>query len=283
MVIEDFKSITRRMLLEAEGPWAKDKKSSTKTDVKDKTKPLDMEMPTNKGSLSTSNKKSSADLTKPTELGKTLSKDEVKKKLSNMRNPEGSAEAMRHAMDKIKDVTDTVPHDNDDVDTTVGVPEPKVVTPETLPAIISKGLTAKGDKEVKRKVDVNWMQLKQLPGYAIQQIRGAFRPLFDNIMNCNLEDINVVTNIGGLSSTGDIKQLAGYIAKYGIKDDSFSLEAFDIDPEIYHIEKAFVYNWEGVAYLLIEEHRGSAISWYVYAGPGRNTKINTAPASKQIH
>ena len=242
------------------------------TKIKQKTG-LDMpfaEPPTSKGELTKSEPTSVSDLP-----GKKSSKS--KSKTTQYKTPSGSTDVMRQFIDRVGDVDDEVeidsPTDDSDFDQTTIEP----VEPENLPTVISKAV-ARTDQDL----DVNWHKLSNLPGYAIKQIRGAFRPLFRSIMNVELEDVSVATTLDPSTNALDMKKLIGAIGKSGIRDDNFSLKAFDIDPENYQIENAYVYNMGGWAFLILKENLMGTTNFYVYAGPGRGTDLDNSGSPKEL-
>jgi len=237
--------------------------------------------PTSKGDLSTTSNKSSK------EIPSLPGKQNPKTQSVNIDIPNGSSDVMRNFMDKTKNIKDTVkiPADNKNhkydisdyelEDEVNDVPEPN--TTENLPAVINKALSTK-----EFEPEITWHQLKNLPGYAIERIRGAFRPLFKSIMGAPLENVSVTTTLDKSTNKEDIKNLIGYIGNYGIKDDSFSLEAFDIDPKQYKIEKAYKYSLNGITFLILKENLMGNKNYYIYAAPGRETRLNQSRSTKQI-
>ncbi len=196
---------------------------------------------------------------------KTVSKDKTATMQPNM--PTGAGDVMRSFMNKTADVTDVIPGTDaaaatdDEVNTPpaeFGTPEPK--PPGQDVAVISKEVALD-------QYNVNWHEVKNLPGYAVQQIRGAFRPLFKNVLGAELEEVSVATSIDPENSKKNMKRLIGYIGKHGEKLDDFNLEAFDIDPEQYKITKAYVYNLGGASFFVMEEKMMGEKNYYVYVGP----------------
>jgi hypothetical protein len=146
----------------------------------------------------------------------------------------------------------------------VGVPDEPEHT--TLPATINT-MPATMD------ADITWHKLTDLPNY--RAVIGAFRPLFMNVLGMNPEQIKVATTL----STGiaDMQKLIAYIGQNGQKDDNFSLEAFNIDPQLYHIENAYVYYMGNEVYLLLKEHLGSMTNYYVYSAPKMRDRAEKLP------
>ncbi len=180
--------------------------------------------------------------------------------------PQGSADVMRQFMQQVGDVTDPVdvPAHDTPTDTPIGAPDPQ--EPTTLPATVSKALSMDGPT-----IDISWHELRNLPGYAIEKIRGAFRPLFQSIMDAELEDIKVSTTLDPSMGRDEMKELIGHLAHHGTKLDDFDLEAFGIDPEQYKVEKAYVYYLNGYNFLMIQEKLMGDRNWYVYSAPAKSS------------
>lgn len=225
----------------------------TKTKTKTKTKPtldFDLQYPTSQGDL-TKYEPKTKNVSKAKVDTTTVSKDKTVSMQPQL-DPTASTDIMRSFMNKTADVTDPV-----DVDSTF---QPEPTEPTTMPALISREVALD-------QYNINWHDVKNLPGYAVQQIRGAFRPLFKNILGAELEEVTVATTIDPENSKKNMKRLIGYIGKHGKKLDDFNLEAFDIDPEKYKITKALVYTLGNTTFFVIEERMMGEKNYYIYAGP----------------
>lgn len=256
-------------------PKLSDKPKVAYADPTSDTK-INFDNPTSKGSLSTNNPEKKLP-------GKVKSKRQSRASMTDVNLPRGSGNVMRDFMNQTADITDPVDvpnpedHDVDYVD--VGRPEPK--TPGTDVATISKALA-----NIEDDVELNWHELRNLPGYAIEQIRGAFRPLFNEFMDAQLEDIKVVTTLDGSIDKDDLRSFMGYLSIHGTKYDDFDLEAFGIDPRMYHVEKAYLYYLNGFNFLLMQEKLMGMRNWYIYTAPakhGRGSEIeNDGDKPKQL-
>ena len=229
------------------------------TEAKAPSKPktttkIDLDSPMSKGEVSKAAKPN---------VSKVKSKSSTSS--TNFTSPTGASDIMKKFMNNTTGTTDTVniSHEiemGDTDDVPVGVdPTPK--PPGTSLAIPKQDLVKFNDLYN----EVPWHQLKNTPGYRIMQIRGAFRPLFKQKIGAELEDVIVSTTLDPSMSEETMKHLIGYISKYGQKDDEFELEAFGIDPREYKIEKAFVYNFEGMKFLILKERMYGRIQYYVYS------------------
>ena len=211
--------------------------------------------PTSKGEVSSSRKSSDVG-----ELpGKTRSAQNSRAQASQADLPRGAGGVMRDFMNRTTNITDPV-HVDEPVDYDIGVPEPRPPGQE----VTTIG-TALADLE---DVEINWHELRHLPGYAIQQIRGAFRPLFNEFFNAELEDIKVVTTLDGSIDKQDLRAFMGFLSARGEKYDDFDLEAFGIDRNTYHVEKAYLYHFSGYNFLLMQENLMGQRNWYIYTAPG---------------
>lgn len=259
-----------------------DPKRFTQTQTKTKNDfDISFEDPTSKGDLSTIGKSKSDKLSDPINLGTKLSPEQSRKTPLRVDLSKGS-DVFNKFMDQTKNITDIMP-DPEHKDTNIGFEpsKPVIRNPDNLPAVINQDLIDLNATANDPAMNIKWEQVKDLPGYAIQQIRGAFRPLFRGLFNTELEKIWVATTLK--SDDLGIKNMIGYIGKHGIKDDSFSLEAFNIDPKMYLVEQAHLYSWNGVSYLIIKENLMGMTNYYIYAGPGRGTSLSGSSSSmKQI-
>ena len=165
----------------------------------------------------------------------------------------------------------------DDHDFEIGDIDSTPQEPNTLPAQIRK------DIDTIDAPNVNWHNLPETPGY--RQVIGAFGPLFKSF-GMNPANIKVSTTL--TSGEADMQKLIAYIHKNGVKDDHFSLEAFDLDPELYHIDDAIMYHMEGETNMIIKERLGNSVNYYVYSASDeghRNTKgiSGNQPDMKRIN
>ena len=232
----------RNILNEAERVKASPKSKLKPTDYADPimTPDVNFSDPTSKGELSTARKKTSVSLP-----GQKKSSQQTRS--TRFQTPPDADMAFNSFMNQVGDVTDPVDVNIDN--TPDNTPddfgaEPVPTEPDNLPATISTDVDTLGGE-----LDINWHEVRSLPGYAIEQIRGAFRPLFQHLTGAELEDITVATTLDPSTSMEEMQQLIGGLDHHGIKEDNFSLEAFDIDPEIYHISQAYIYDMGGQRYL----------------------------------
>jgi len=252
--------------LEEASDFEKEKKKSRTTFAEpDVDTDIRFDDPTSKGDVGTYTEPEKEKTSEPInkELpGKKRSRTDTHAKMADVNMPGGAPGVMRNFMNRTAGVTDTV-----DVPDDFGIPEPQ--PPGTEVATISTALTQYDDSP-----QLNWHELKHLPGYAIEQIRGAFRPLFKEFMDVQLEDVSVVTTLDGSIDKDDLRSFMGFLGSHGKKYDDFDLEAFGIDREEYHVEKAYMYHYNGFNFLLMQEKLMGIRNWYIYAGPGHAPNSN---------
>ena len=299
------------MLFEADDDEPKKKKSADKK----KKRELDFDEPDasafDEPDLSAFTRGPGGAMAKPKDKGDvaTGSKEKVKATPGKARSAGETAQDMAGAADKIhqgagtaaqdawekfsdaaKDIDDEIPAEfaADDTELRQGlvigqnpaqvpgfaqpVPDQLQFQPNALAQIDKRVDMPFKPKEL--DLDIKWHQVRHLPGYAIKQIRGAFRPLFQNYMDNQLEEIEVATTL--TSSPGDMQKLVQHIIENGKQFKDFSLEAFGIDPEVYHVEKAHMYKVnDGTTCMVIRERLGPMTNFYVYKGKtkGKSNKL----------
>lgn len=214
-----------------------------------------------KGDLATTTHKDNAPAA--SKIGKTVSHADTARMSSaamSKLDKGAASSAMGALQQKMADAG--IEADDDDFD--MGAIEQTPQEPNTLPANIRKDMATVDAPEI------NWHNLPETPGY--RMVIGAFGPLFKSF-GMNPKETKVSTTL--TSGEADMRKLVAYLDKNAVKDDKFSLEAFDIDPENYHIEGALMYHMQGETYMVIRERLGQGINYYVYTAPDeghRNTK-----------
>lgn len=221
--------------------------------------------PISKGELTTGSPSKSSNLSKAS--SKPLAGKKAKR-LGNLNvDPDKAADTMRQFIDITQGTTDTVDIDDIDFDIgdTVDAPTPvPPTTPENLPVKISSDvLDVNGDYE-DPKIDIYWHDIKDLPGYAINQIRGSFRPLLNSLMGNELEDLRLAATTDGSNSFSTMKKAISYIEKNGIKVDEVSLDIPGLDD--YKVDKAIVYHLDKKIYIIALETFHGQQNLYIYEG-----------------
>jgi hypothetical protein len=256
-----------RLILEADDP-----KSKVKT-AEISGIDFDVEDPTSKGDVAVSPEKTKRE---PVQI-KAKSRNQARTAASAARIDPSAAETFR-------DFMRNAPMDDREIDFDFedGMPDAPP-EPQNLPAVVPLyDLPARidDDVDVGFTPNISWYELRHLPGYFLSQIRGAFRPLFRDMLGADLEEIKVATNLIPQQSGGtgirSLRALIGYLGRHGVNDGDIALEAFGIDPEMYHVDRAYVIDCDGHKFLVMRERRGGIEeSYYVYVaeGKGRGTKI----------
>lgn len=241
---------------------------ATQTRTKEKTTDLDdfdigdlMGDYSNKGDLTTSAKKDNAPAA--SKIGKSVGKADTSR-MSQDAMSKLDRNAASSAMGKLQQKMADAGMQADDDDFDMGAVEQKPQEPNTLPANIRKDMATVDEPQV------TWHNLPDTPGY--RMVIGAFGPLFKSF-GMDPKQTKVSTTL--TTGEADMRKLVAYLNNNATKDDKFSLEAFDIDPEHYHIEGALMYHMAGETYMVIKERLGQGINFYVYSAPDeghRHTK-----------
>lgn len=237
------------------------------TKIKDKVNLDDLKVATSKGELSTSNNKISNTSTKSNQIpGRQAVPGEIK----NVRIPANN-DAINALMgqdfdsDEVSD-KDALKHaglDDKPKLPSMDTKQNQLIPINKLPAIIKN--------DTGNNVNIVWHPIPTLPNYAVNKIRAAFRPLFNNFLKTPLEKISVATELPGTGTDPrSLNSLWNFLLAKGNVDDTFQLDAFGIDPRQYHIEDSHVVSFAGHKFLLLDERHpamGQEIK-YIYVAPG---------------
>jgi len=139
-----------------------------------------------------------------------------------------------------------------DVDDTEGHMELEPTT-ENLPAVIRHEVALQGGQ-----IDPEWHQVKGLPGYLQNGIRALGRSVFRQFTDVPIEDIQVLTTLGGINPEREVVGMMNWIRRNGARDDSANLDFDRIMPGY----QADVSLWRTADYgfLLVRDFAG----FYVY-------------------
>ena len=87
-------------------------------------------------------------------------------------------------------------------------------TPKKLPDVVKTDIATKAD------VELEWHQVKHLPGYLRSSIRAFGRQIFRAFTKTPIEEIQVLASLGGRepNSMREIDAAAGWLQKNGVKD-----------------------------------------------------------------
>jgi len=142
--------------------------------------------------------------------------------------------------------------------------EPIEPTTANLPAVIRHEVALAGDV----RLDPEWHQVKQLPGYFQNAIRGLGRSVFRQFTDAPLEDMQVLTTLGNINPEHDVVGMMTWIRRNGARDDSANIDFDRIMPGY----QADVSLWRTADYsfLLVRDFAGH----YIYGwGGGRGVHL----------
>lgn len=153
----------------------------------------------------------------------------------------------------------------------VGQPE-IVPTTENLPAVIHQEMVEGGG----RVVEPDWHQVKHLPGYMQQPIRSMGRSVFRQFTNTPIEDIQVLTTLGGINPERDVTGMMQWIRHHGVRDDSRVIDFSAVMPG--YTADVSLWNTQNFSFLLVHDFAG----YYIYGWKeGRGVHLD-APAAPRL-
>lgn len=234
----DYISVVKGLLTEAE----------TKTKTKGSTG-IKFDEPKSGRDVVGPGKSSKGDISAP---GKMAGRARTRKASQNMDvTADQMTQAMRHLSDlhSHPEFSDEFPGDDTD-----GLNDP--VTPETLPAIVSKDLVLSGQ----RGIVPEWHMVKDLPGYMSAGIRQLGRMVFAPFTSTPIDKIQVISTI--TNQKNELDAVVGWLKKNGIRDDSAELKFEEIMPG--YAANTKIYNCQGMTFMLVVDFMGA----YIYAWPG---------------
>ncbi len=142
----------------------------------------------------------------------------------------------------------------------------QVTTPGTIPAVIQSAMAKTGDTEF----EIDWHQVRNLPGYMQQGIRMMGKQIFATVTDTPIDQIQVLANLNGKgpNSTEEIMALGGWLKQNAIQDRKFDMNFSEMMPG-YNAEVA-VFNSNNATFMLVKDFAGQ----YVYSWPGgRGTQL----------
>ena len=143
--------------------------------------------------------------------------------------------------------------------------KPKPVTPNMLPAIISKAMTTMG-RDV-ANIEPEWHMVKHLPGYMSKAIRALGRQVFAPFTSTKIEDIQVVAHVGGGPNTeAEVNSISRYVSGHGTRDKVAELAFQKVLPD--YKAQVVSYNCEGITFFMVKDFAGH----YIYAWPEIDSK-----------
>lgn len=123
---------------------------------------------------------------------------------------------------------------------------------ETIP---DPGLTPPRAKKHGIKFNAKWHNVKSLPGYMLNWVRGITRPFYQHSLGAQLEQLDLATTIGGDTPISTMRDLINYIGRYGKLVSEFEMEIPQVWPRsVYFVDKVLVYRHEdGNLYMITRE------------------------------
>jgi len=162
---------------------------------------------------------------------------------------------------------------------TPGELEPKPVTPNTLPAVISKAMTTMGKNVA--NIDPEWHQIKHLPGYMVKAIRAVGRKTLAPFTSTPIEQIQTIACLqgSGPNTEAEVNGVAKYVVKHGTRRNVSKLYFEKVFPG-YTVE-VVMYDCDGITFQMVKDFAGH----YIYAWPEKDTKdfTGTGPAKGLEH
>lgn len=174
-----------------------------------------------------------------------------------------SAQGQQH----LSDLMNSGLEDDIDVPVTDGFAP---VTPETLPAVISKEIAEHGEE-----FSPEWHQVKNLPGYMASAIRAMGRAVFAPFTDTPIEDIQVLSTLS--NPEDDVKKMMKWVTMNGIRDDDANLKFERIMPG--YSAHTVIYNTADCTFMMVSDQMGK----YIYGWPGgRGVAIQTRTPTAQL-
>lgn len=218
--------------------------------------------PTSKGELSTDTHSANAAQTAgPTEIPKLKigSKADTRAATANMT----PTTAMRDMLDKINIPDDMLEPEEVGVDEPHQQLVPSEVTPDHVPAIISREI-ALSDPHA---VNPTWHIVSNLPGNMSRAILTLGKALFRSFTNTPTESISMIGNVGGQgpNSTREVRSVAKWVTEKGTPVDTASID-FDVTIPGYSADVShFVVG--PIRFMLVKDPYGD----YIYAWPNADS------------
>lgn len=164
------------------------------------------------------------------------------------------------------------------------VPEPPAVDdeegtdgypPDMLPSLINRQLARQGDLQF----EPEWHQVRDLPGYMQNAIRGLGRQVFSTVTKTDLEDIQVLSTL--TNDSKDVEMMAAILRKLGTRLTDAEMNFDEIMPG--YKANVAVYQYGKGQFLAVKDFAGH----YIYAWPAEDgnfhaTDIHGSGNSKEL-
>jgi hypothetical protein len=150
--------------------------------------------------------------------------------------------------------------------------EPEIPNTENLPAIISREVAQTGGR-----INPEWHEVKQLPGYFQSAIRALGRSVFRQFTDTPIEDIQVLTTLGNINSEHEVTGMMDWIRRNGARDDAAAIDFSQIMPG-YNADVSF-WRTKDYSFLLVHDFAG----YYIYGFKGgRGVHLAARPEPRRI-
>jgi hypothetical protein len=140
--------------------------------------------------------------------------------------------------------------------------DPQPPTDDTALATTTKEVRGAG------KIHADWMNVDQLPGYMQHGIRAMGRIVFKPLTRTDLEDINILANLGGHGPNEAIEMnaVANFARKHAKETRDLSMNFGEMIPGYHPEVKLYITPHD--TYLVVQDDMGR----YIYSWESKNTK-----------
>lgn len=185
-------------------------------------------------------------------LGRVASQNATIDKASNVELPDS-------AMGRIRDLMTNIP--DDDAPEQPGTDLDQPVTADNVPATIQNAMTTAG------LVSPEWHRVGNLPGYMLGAIRRLAGQLFAQYTSIDVDDIQMVGNLGGQgpNTNREVQAVAKWASSEGVQRAIDTVDFSQVMPG--YTAEIRVYEVGDVEVMLVKDEYGQ----YIYAWPNENS------------
>ena len=142
----------------------------------------------------------------------------------------------------------------------------------TLPAVINKSVATKTG------IDVEWHQVKHLPGYLASGIRKLGRQVLAAYTTTPIEEIQVLANIkgSGPNSEEEMKAVGKWLLQNGTRKREDELNFDQVLPG--YAAKVVVYNYKSFDFMVVKDFVGT----YIYSYANTDLALLEAAGRKRL-
>ncbi len=146
-------------------------------------------------------------------------------------------------------------------DTEPKTPSKDLAVIETMPAMLNKKMAKEG------MVELEWHQVKHLPGYMMSAVRAIGRAVFAPFTDTPIENIQVVADLGsGPNSAKELDAALNWLHKHARRDTEAEMWFEDVIPD--YDAKIICYKASGFTFLAVKDFAGN----YIYSWPTTDEK-----------